>query len=75
MKEKMFKTIVSFKNVIDERLNNERGYGVVMSILFTGILVLAVIAMQTDVEGTFTSIATKFKTWIENKVDSVMTTS
>jgi len=72
MKKRLFNMAINLRNRVHDAINNEKGFSVVMTLLFTGILVLAVIAMQTDITDTFTYIANKFKTWIQGKIDAVM---
>lgn len=69
---KVIELSVSTTNTIRRHLNNERGVsGVIVTIIFGAIIILAVIGTQADVVDTFDQAIDKFKVWILGKLDSL----
>lgn len=78
MKEKTIEICVGLQSLKDkvkrgikEKLNNNNGEGIVPSLIFMGIIIIAVVALKPVIEGIFTALGTSFKTFIETKTNGI----
>lgn len=72
VKGKALKTYIKVTNEVKGRvravLNNERGSYPIVAIIFSAIVVVAVLACDTTVKDTFSGSVSKFKTFMDNKL-------
>lgn len=75
IREKALKGMIIFKNKVAERIknsvNNNRGEGVITMLIFTALLIFAVLALDSTIRDIFSSAASKFSTWIGNELDTL----
>jgi hypothetical protein len=50
---------------------NEKGEGILPLIIFVAIVILAVLATQPTVRDAFNDAVTKFRTWLNSKLDTL----
>ena len=53
------------------RFNNNKGEGIIAYILFTAILVLAIVSTNVSVQNVFTNAVNDFSTWLDSKLTAL----
>jgi|GEM_PF-5057773 len=53
---------------VKDALNIKRGSGVLEVVLFSAIIILAIIAIRPEIVSVFTDTATSFRTWVASKL-------
>lgn len=72
LNERITLRCVKIKNAVKESLNNERGDGLLAGLIFTALVVLAVIAMKPSIDTGFTNLGNWFRDSIIEKVKSTL---
>lgn len=69
-KENLFYQGIKAKYFVSKILNNEKGEGILTTLIFVAILILAVIALKNPISNGFKALGQWFETEIVNEVKS-----
>lgn len=67
----MIYTIYSLFRKVKENIKGEGG--IIPLIIFSAIIIVAVVASSPTIQGVFSSMASDFATWVDGKLTGVMT--
>lgn len=74
-KENLFYQGIKAKYSVSKILNNEKGEGILTTLIFVAILIIAVIGLKEPIGRGFTTLGNWFETEIVKKVQSALNSS